>query len=108
MVSFTFSAMITRRRLRQESCKGSRYRSWPSSGATTLPPRSTERIISHSRQSDIRIMSSDTHSHGSDLTPGDEGRSSISHGWLSGLKARLGLAATQTLRDTLEHALKAD
>ena len=38
---------------------------------------------------------------------GEEGRSSA-HGWLSGLRARLGLPGGQTLRDTLEEALKAD
>jgi hemolysin (HlyC) family protein len=53
-------------------------------------------------------MSSETHTHGSEQASGEDGRSSAGQGWFSSLRARLGLSATQTLRDTLEHALKGD
>ncbi len=44
----------------------------------------------------------------SDPAVGDDGRGNGTQGWLSGLKARLGLPGTQTLRDTLEDALRGE
>jgi CBS domain containing-hemolysin-like protein len=41
-------------------------------------------------------------------TGAEEGRSTAPSGWLSGLRARLGLPVGQSLRDTLEDALRAD
>jgi CBS domain containing-hemolysin-like protein len=41
-------------------------------------------------------------------TSGEETRSPVPTGWLSGLRARLGLPVGQSLRDTLEDALRAD
>jgi len=39
---------------------------------------------------------------------GEDGRSGSAQGWLASLRARLGLAGGQTLRDTLEEALKTE
>jgi len=53
-------------------------------------------------------MSTDVESSRSDPAASDDGRGNGASGWLSGLKARLGLPTGQTLRDTLEDALRAE
>lgn len=51
-------------------------------------------------------MSIDVDPMRSEPAAGDDGRGA--HGWLAGLKARLGLPTGQTLRDALEDALRAE
>lgn len=51
-------------------------------------------------------MSTDVETSKTDPAASDDGRASGASGWLSGLKARLGLPTAQTLRETLEDGLR--
>ncbi len=53
------------------------------------------------------VMSTDVESSRSDSATGDD-RGNGASGWLSGLKARLGLPTSQSLRGTLEDALRVE
>jgi CBS domain containing-hemolysin-like protein len=53
-------------------------------------------------------MSTDVETSKTDPVPNEDGRGNGGSGWLSGLKARLGLPTAQTLRETLEDGLRGD